>query len=100
MQEGYGGPVWHVSIAAMGNLPHDVLLREAYRQLDGVGDAAAGEWIERRWMDTGEPVVHLRRRLNAIEAAVVGPVRDIRGTAEAFRRLQPVRHLLPAGYTE
>jgi len=64
--------------------------------LTGVGDANLGEWVE--W--TGR-AFHLRRRLSAAEAPLVGPVLDIRGdTAEVERRLRPVCHLLPAGWTE
>lgn len=53
------------------------------RQLRGVGDPAAGEW--REW--TGR-AFHLRRRLSTREATSVGPVVDVRGTAEAHRRAQ------------
>lgn len=67
----------------------------AEKVLDGVGDATLGEW--REW--TGR-AYHLRRRLSATEQAVVGEVVDVRGTPEAERRLRPVRHLLPAGYSE
>jgi hypothetical protein len=55
-----------------------------------------GEWIER-----GERAWHLRRRLSTAEVAVSGCVlRDIRGTPEADLLLAPLRHRLPAGYTE
>lgn len=59
------------------------------RQLRGVGDPAAGEW--REW--TGR-AFHLRRRLTVREAAEVGPVVDVRGTAEAHRRAQRLGDLL------
>lgn len=53
----------------------------ARRALQGVGDARLGEWAE-----PGE-VFHLRRRLTPAEAALVGPLRDIRGTDEEMRRM-------------
>jgi hypothetical protein len=67
---------------------------EAERQLTGVGDATLGEW--REW--TGY-AFHLRRRLSAREQRGVGPVVDIRGTAEAqarARRLGDMLALVPA----
>lgn len=87
MQQGYGGPVWHASIAS-ATLPTTVLDVYARRLLFLVGDASLGEWREERDTGTGLRVVHVRRRLTAAEAAVVGPVRDIRGTAEAERRFE------------
>jgi hypothetical protein len=68
---------------------------EARRALVGVGDPILGEWSE--W--TGR-AVHVRRRLSEVEATQVGPVVDVRGTEEALRRLRPVAHLLPAGWSE
>jgi hypothetical protein len=53
-----------------------------------VGEAIAGEWVER-----GISALHLRRRLAGAEARSVGPVLDVRGTAEQharLARLQPV----------
>jgi hypothetical protein len=47
----------------------------------------AGEWLER-----GDLALHLRRRLRGAEARSVGPVVDVRGTAEQqarLARLQP-----------
>jgi hypothetical protein len=68
----------------------------ANQQLDGVGDASLGEWIE----ENG-PFVHLRRRLNREEEKITGPVVDIRSdSSEVKRRLQPIKHLLPVGYRE
>jgi hypothetical protein len=56
----------------------------ARRALHGVGDAKLGEWVEQ-----GERgVFHLRRRLSAAEAALVGPARDIRGTEEERVRME------------
>jgi hypothetical protein len=67
---------------------------EARVALLGVGDPML-EWVE-----TSEQAVHLRRRLTSDEAELVGPVRDIRGSNEARRRLNGVRHLLPVGWNE
>lgn len=69
--------------------------REALRQyareaLDGVGDESR-EWEE--W--TGR-AFHLRRRLTPAEDEHVGPVVDVRGTPEGFRRADRLRRILPA----
>jgi len=61
------------------------LERLAAAELTGVGDATLGEWAE-----VGRVAFHVRRRLSAEEAAVVGPVKDIRGTPEAGERIQSV----------
>jgi hypothetical protein len=79
MDMNLGGPVWHASVA--GSLIKAVLEREAERQLAGVGDASLGEWRE-----TGQKAVHIRRRLTAREQLLVGPVVDIRRSAEARMR--------------
>lgn len=75
-----GGPVWHASIKTKVLTPEHELRRMARKVLDGVGDRRLGEWEERHG------AFHLRRRLSAIEAQMVGPVIDIRGTDEARRR--------------
>ena len=70
-----------------GSLIRGVLEAEARRQLTGVGDAARGEWTE--W---GRVSVHLRRRVSEAEEKITGPLRDLRGTAEArerYARLDP-----------
>jgi len=86
MEQGYGGPVWHAS-AASPTFARATLELYARRMLDGVGDASLGEWVERdRITPRGWAVVHVRRRLTPAEADRVGPVRDIRGTPELFRR--------------
>jgi hypothetical protein len=88
----FGGPVWHASISVGGDVQDpDPLFAQAARVLLGVGDAAAGEW-----RDVGRIAVHLRRRLTDAEAAIVGPVVDIRGTWEMRKRLNRVRQYLPA----
>jgi hypothetical protein len=42
-------------------------------------------------------VVHLRRRLTEDEARDIGPVLDIRGTADAYERMAVARLYLPPG---
>lgn len=45
--------------------------------------------------------MHYRRRLSALEVLHTGLViRDVRGTPEYDRLLEPVRQWLPAGYSE
>lgn len=55
-----------------------------------MGDATLGEWPE--W--TGQ-AFHLRRRLSEREAVLVGPVKDVRGTPEAWKRADAVREFCP-----
>lgn len=95
MEQHYGGPVWHASIAPRGIVLAEATLRRfAFAALAGVGDATLGEYEE----PLNGRAFHLRRRLSAEEHALVGEVVDVRGTPEAERRLRPVRHLLPAGW--
>lgn len=54
----------------------------ASRALAGVGSPSLGQWVER-----SEAAVHIRRRLSAREAALVNPLRDVRGTPEERERL-------------
>lgn len=54
--------------------------------LEGVGDAALGEWSEDG--THGRGVYHLRRRLSEAEAQHVNAVCDIRGTEDERRRLR------------
>lgn len=72
-----------------------VLRKIALRELGGVGDWKLGQWEE----FTGR-AFHLRRRLSDAESKIVGPLRDIRGTEEAVRLLEPLRPLLPPGWSE
>lgn len=79
--------MWHASVASQQIfLPDEELRRIAFKLLDGYGDAAAGEWEEK-----GASAFHLRRRLTDVEAELVGPVVDVRGTQEASRRIWRVR---------
>lgn len=79
---GFGGPVWHASASAINAA---TAWGMAERALQGVGDAALGEWRERGHRG----VVHIRRRLTAAEREAAGGlgVRDIRGSAEERMRL-------------
>lgn len=74
--------MWHASgRASRGKSSAQIALNA----LRGVGDVTLGEWIE-----TGaRGVVHVRRRLSAIEQETFGlpTVRDIRGTEEEWKRL-------------
>lgn len=84
--------MWHVSVSG-GSADANRL--KALAVLAGVGDAASGEWIE-----DGEIAVHVRRRLRGEEAALVGPVVDVRQTPEALRRFVLMQPYLPEGWTE
>lgn len=92
---GFGGPVWHASICARVPASLGLLRAMAASELQGVGDASAGEWEE--W--TGK-AFHLRRRLAASEQNVTGDVKDIRGTPEVEKRLRPLRKYLPPSWSE
>jgi hypothetical protein len=87
---GFSGPVWHASIAQVRS--HPIIRREtlAREVLDGLGDAALGEWTE-----DAPRVFHLRRRLTVSEAARVGPVVDVRGTSDARERVRQLTKVLP-----
>lgn len=87
---GFGGPVWHASVGRLSG--EDARERLAREVLSGCGDASLGEWVER-----DRPVLHIRRRLTAEEAAGIGPVLDIRGTDEAEARMRVMRLYLPPG---
>ena len=74
--------MWHVSVSPQQTpLGVATLERVARKEIEGVGDASLGEWMEL----TGK-AFHLRRRLSEVEAVNVGPVVDIRRTPEAARR--------------
>lgn len=75
----FGGPVWHVSIR---HRDIEMAKKIAYAELDGVGDATLGEWTD------FYTAFHLRRRLSRSEQELVGPILDIRGTSEAWRRFE------------
>lgn len=82
LSSGYGGPVWHVSVAPRVPYVGRVMCEgRALETLLGLGAAHAGEW--REW--TGS-AFHIRRRLTKAEARGL-ELRDIRRTVEAHRRL-------------
>jgi hypothetical protein len=83
--------VWHASIGPSGADSRLIALRV----LHGVGDPIAGEWFE-----VGVVADHVRRRLTEGEAAIVGPVCDVRGTVDAATRFARMRPFLPPGWTE
>lgn len=98
MEQNYGGPVWHASVAFHGRLLIAALATQrVHRALQSVGDAVAGEWFE----IGNYGIVHLRRRLTVHEIHLAGDIvmRDIRGTDEASTRLACVPNL-PKEYTE
>jgi hypothetical protein len=85
--------VWHASVSGVED---DAARRlKAIAVLHGIGDAARGEWWEQ-----GEIAMHLRRRLSAAEDPLVGPVVDVRGTAESARRLNLMSPYIPAAYLQ
>lgn len=67
--------------SAFGISTRGLLEPDAVRVLHGLGDARLGEW--REWSGA---YMHIRRRLTRAEESQVGPVRDIRRTAEARMR--------------
>ena len=86
--------MWHASVAPVRQrFPAAVGEQLARLELEGVGDARLGEWVERTRV-----AVHVRRRLSAAEQVVVGPVVDVRGTAEAHQRFATMVNLLPVGW--
>lgn len=88
--------MWHVSISPAGLPLAAAMIRvAAHAELDGVGDPQLGEWEQQPGR-----IFHLRRRLTAAEAERVGPVRDVRGTYEATKRINAVRRYLPPGWLE
>lgn len=84
--------MWHVSIS--GGQTFAALRSQAKVELHGVGDARLGEWGEES-ASGGLRFYHLRRRLRPYEADMVGPVRDIRRTAEHQERIAAIKAWLP-----
>jgi hypothetical protein len=93
MDAGYGGPVWHASIARHGrdrrpqrlerigtHVPE--LYVRALHALRGVGSAMLGEWIEH-----GDVALHLRRRCTVDEWGGRPWGIDLRHTDEGRVRL-------------
>jgi hypothetical protein len=88
---GFGGPVWHASVA---HAPKDLARKVALGALGSVGSRLLGQWEE--WSGFA---YHVRRRLRPEEQEITGPVLDIRGTDEAARRIA-ANPLLPPDWTE
>ena len=80
--------MWHASAASV-TLDFGELERQTRRMLQGVGDAALGQWIQRTQRG-GMRILHLRRRVSVAEEKRTGPALDIRGTPEMYRRLNVV----------
>lgn len=76
--------MWHASVSAINDA---TAWGMASRALQGIGDAALGEWRER---GSRRGIVHIRRRLTAAEREVAGGlgVRDVRGTVEERLRIR------------
>ena len=87
----FGGAVWHASIAVARGAPWKYARKLALRALAGVGDPLFGEWEHR-----GAVAFHVRRRLSLSEAAIVGPVQDLRATPAGWARFDAIRWELPA----
>jgi hypothetical protein len=79
--------VWHASVSRGDAISRRLIALEVLR---GIGNADDGEWWE-----VGGIADHLRRRLSAEEARVIGPVIDVRTTAEGARRFAAMRPYLP-----
>ena len=102
MEAGYGGPVWHASVAwhqPRGLRPTVLLSRYqkrlmwavALEALEGVGAAVLGEWRQR--LDFS---LHLKRRLAPAEWPDDRPWgMDYRGTPEGWSRLNAIALYLP-----
>lgn len=85
--------MWHASVGKSGDAASRRL--KALTVLAGVGDASLGEWF------SDSPVAsHVRRRLSESEAALIGPVVDVRGTDEGASRVSRMAQYLPHGWTE
>lgn len=77
--------MWHASVAKG---TEEECRMAALVALIGVGDPELGQWEQ--W--SGK-IFHVRRRLTEREQSqYVGPVKDIRQTAEARRRISLVPH--------
>lgn len=75
--------MWHASASPLVPPFGTVARRLVLQALAGVGDRRLGEWTE----TTRRGILHVRRRLSAVEAREVGPLLDVRGTPEEARRL-------------
>ena len=84
--------MWHASVAPFDRLQHGHTWArtQAHVAIENVGSANLGQWEE--WTGCA---FHLRRRLSDAEVLLVGPVVDVRGTAEGRRRLKAIRDVNP-----
>lgn len=80
--------MWHASVAGHA-LASSVRRRFALQALRGVGLEAI------QWEEDRPTAYHVRRRLTDAEAARVGGVCDLRGTAESWQRFERIARLLP-----
>lgn len=71
-------------------LPESTLRTYALEAIEGVGDAALGQWEE-----MGNNTYHVRRRLTLEEQKLVGDVTDVRNTREHEERLIAIRKVIP-----
>jgi len=98
MENHYGGPVWHASIAGHGPMGVEpvwlageaALWSEAEHALRGVGDPMLVEWRE---LTPDRKAVHLKRRLTVDEWGGKPWGQDLRGTPEGWARLAAVPRL-------
>lgn len=83
--------MWHASVAPTRyHLTAQVTECLALGALEGVGDVALGQWVERT-----PRAVHVRRRLSEAEALVTGPAIDLRQSVEARERFEAAKDSLP-----
>jgi hypothetical protein len=90
--------VWHasVSLRPVKRWFPAVLESLARLELEGVGDATLGEWVESEQIP-GSMILHYRKRLTPEEQAIVGPVIDVRGTPMHDLRAKLALTWLPRG---
>lgn len=98
MENGYGGPVWHASVAGHGPMGVEpvwlagepALWQVAEHALRGVGDPALGEWRE---LTPDKKAVHLKRRVSDAEWGGRLWGMDLRGSPEGWTRLRAIKRL-------
>jgi hypothetical protein len=83
--------VWHCSVSSQALWTPSSAREDIARDvLSDYGDSNLGEWIEDR-----PTAFHLRRRLSSAEEETTGCAMDLRGTAEAQKRFERIKWLLP-----
>jgi len=85
--------VWHASVSGRYSRDWHLFEEIARDELESVGDATLGEWLER-----GDIALHLRRRLTDGECrkGQIATVVDVRGTDEGKVRIDRMRPFLPS----